>query len=634
LRHARFAIAAVVALAALVVVGAATAGTTTHTIVSRGTFAVPNAPAPVAGDQSTLELNPTGMDADPGSGGATVLRGNTTVDTHGRHGGGGGGTPDPALGSSFDGLNFFDQRFANGGNQFSVEPPDQGLCVGQGKVVEIVNDVYQVFDTKGNALINPVDLNTLYHYPEAINRGTGVFGPDVFDPSCLYDAATGTFFIVTSTLDETTSGSLTGTSHVDIAVAKDPTKSVSVYSIDTPRNPTNCFNDAAQTVSGPCFPDFPHIGADANGFYVTTNVFDFFGPNYEGVNIYALPKAVLASGSLSVPLTVVGTNGVGPAADGGQLFSAIPAVSPGTDQFAAGDGGTEYFVSSRAVFTADGTSSSLDVVRLANTHSLSATPSLNLSSSTLAVGEYGAPAPPTQQVGSTPLADCIGSPMKIPATGVQCWQAVALFPKKTRVSENVLDGNDSRVGAVSYAGGKVWATLGSAATDSTGNPADGVAWFVISPGSSTPSLANQGLLVKDGANLTYPSLAVTTDARAALSFTIVGANDYPSAGYAGLSAKSGAGGVKYAAHGAGPQDGFSEYRPFFANGSPRPRWGDYGAAAADGSSIWAASEYIGQTCTFEQYLLASPTNRSAFGTCGDTRGALGNWDTRISQLIP
>jgi hypothetical protein len=92
--------------------------------------------------------------------------------------------------------------------------------------------------------------------------------------------------------------------------------------------------------------------------------------------------------------------------------------------------------------------------------------------------------------------------------------------------------------------------------------------------------------------------------------------------------------VKYAAHGAGPQDGFSEYRPFFANGSPRPRWGDYGAAAADGSSIWAASEYIGQTCTFDQYLLASPTNRSAFGTCGDTRGALGNWDTRISQLTP
>src|SRR5262245_45033672 len=34
--------------------------------------------------------------------------------------------------TSFRGLNFFDQRFANGGNQFSLEPPDQGLCAGGG----------------------------------------------------------------------------------------------------------------------------------------------------------------------------------------------------------------------------------------------------------------------------------------------------------------------------------------------------------------------------------------------------------------------------------------------------------------------------------------------------------------------
>ena len=40
-------------------------------------------------------------------------------------------------------------------------------------------------------------------------------------------------------------------------------------------------------IPGPCFPDYPHIGADRNGFYVTTNVFDFFGPNFDGVNIYA-----------------------------------------------------------------------------------------------------------------------------------------------------------------------------------------------------------------------------------------------------------------------------------------------------------------------------------------------------------
>src|SRR5689334_20851570 len=35
----------------------------------------------------------------------------------------------PTLGASFDGLNHYQQRYARGGNQFSIEPPDQGLCV-------------------------------------------------------------------------------------------------------------------------------------------------------------------------------------------------------------------------------------------------------------------------------------------------------------------------------------------------------------------------------------------------------------------------------------------------------------------------------------------------------------------------
>ena len=48
------------------------------------------------------------------------------------------------LGVSFDGLNLRDQRTANGGNQFTVEPPDQGLCVGNGFILETVNDVLRV----------------------------------------------------------------------------------------------------------------------------------------------------------------------------------------------------------------------------------------------------------------------------------------------------------------------------------------------------------------------------------------------------------------------------------------------------------------------------------------------------------
>jgi hypothetical protein len=44
-----------------------------------------------------------------------------------------------------------------------------------------------------------------------------------------------------------------------------------------------------------------------------------------------------------------------------------------------------------------------------------------------------------------------------------------------------------------------------------------------------------------------------------------------------------------------------------------------------GSNVWIASEYIGQSCTLSEYL------NTAF-RCGNTRTALANWDTRISEV--
>src|SRR5207244_4332339 len=59
----------------------------------------------------------------------------------------------PAFVSGFEGLNHYQQRYSRGGNQFSVEPPDQGMCAGNGYVVEAVNDVFNVYDTSGNSVL-------------------------------------------------------------------------------------------------------------------------------------------------------------------------------------------------------------------------------------------------------------------------------------------------------------------------------------------------------------------------------------------------------------------------------------------------------------------------------------------------
>jgi hypothetical protein len=95
---------------------------------------------------------------------------------------------------------------------------------------------------------------------------------------------------------------------------------------------------------------------------------------------------------------------------------------------------------------------------------------------------------------------------------------------------------------------------------------------------------------------------------------------YPGAAYVTINRADAGRQVKIAAAGAGPHDGFTEY---FIGGS-RPRWGDYGAATSNGRDVWFASEYIGQSCTYQQFL--------ADKTCGGTRTILANWATRISKV--
>ena len=80
-----------------------------------------------------------------------------------------------------------------------------------------------------------------------------------------------------------------------------------------------------QCNSGFCLGDYPHIGADANGIYLTTNEFAFSGPGFYGSQIYGISKSLLWAGSGSVVL--FNTLGLGPDGAG---FTVWPASVPGT----------------------------------------------------------------------------------------------------------------------------------------------------------------------------------------------------------------------------------------------------------------------------------------------------------------
>jgi hypothetical protein len=89
-------------------------------------------------------------------------------------------------------------------------------------------------------------------------------------------------------------------------------------------------------------------------------------------------------------------------------------------------------------------------------------------------------------------------------------------------------------------------------------------------------------------------------------------------------------------------DGFTSYKSQVGT-PPRTRWGDYGAAAVDGNSIWIASEYIANACDYETWggrFFGATTGDNKLGTCAPSpgaagpRSALGNWSTHIAKLNP
>jgi hypothetical protein len=525
----------------------------------------------------------------------------------------------PALGTHFQGLNLRDQRFANGGNQFSVEPPDQGLCAGNGFLLESVNDVARVYTTSGAPATGVVDLNTFYGYPAAINRTTGARGPSLTDPSCLYDQAMNRFFMVVLTLDHIgTTANLSGTNHLDIAVSDtgNPTGTWTIYKLPVQNNGTEGTPDH-HCGGGFCLGDYPHIGADANGIYLTTNEFSVFGPGFYGAQIYAIGKSAFTGGAGSVVLF----DTLGQTADGAG-FTVWPAQSPGT-VFDLANGGTEHFLSSNAVFSDDGTSSNIYQWSIWNSSSLNtATPAPALQIRSIPVLTYAVPPRAEQKAGNRPLSECIADTVIFPT----CNTTVAGINSHNNTTfgppNGELNSNDSRFGQVVYANGKLWGALGTAVNVS-GDDRAGVAYYVVNPTSG--QLVLQGQSGLPSTDLTYPTVGVTDSGRGIVSFTLTGDNDYPSAAYSPLDAKVGMGDVGVAQAGAGPWDGFTSYVIF---GSGRPRWGDYGATAVVGNSIWAASEYVAQTCTYAEYRVAPQ------GQCGGTRAPLGNWSTHISKLTP
>jgi len=494
------------------------------------------------------------------------------------------GTPvvrNPGAATGFNGLSHADQRLAGTGiyvnTQFSLEPPDQGLCVGNGFVVEPINDAFAVYSERGTQLTAATALNQFYKRSPAVIRSTpAVLGDFLSDPKCYWDPV-GNRFIQTI-LEVDAPGNFSGAApfnrtHVLIAVSvtSDPRGTWILYSMDT----SNDGQDGTPAHTGcPCLPDQPLLGANRDGVFIATNEFQnnpqFF---FNGGQIYGLGRAALESGASSVVFTHLDVGTV-PTGDRNLPFwgSIQPSVSvnprSGTELLMTG--GPEDVFQNNAPLD-----NRIAAWSLTGTGSLrGSNPRLRLSHVVLRSETYGLPinTGATQKFGPTPLGTSVGEPLQ------------------------KINANDSRMNQVVDLNGVLLGGVNTTVTSATGPPRVGIAYFAVgaagTPFGVVARILNQGYVAVNGENVLFPSIAVNRFGVGAMAFTLSGPDFFPSAAYVRFAFGRTVGPIHISGPGVLPEDGFTGYAAFQ---SPTPgvaRWGDYSAAVFADGAIWMGNEFI------------------------------------------
>lgn len=512
----------------------------------------------------------------------------------------------PGGATTFAGLTHADQRLAGTGpytnTQFSLEPPDQGLCVGNGKVLETINDAFTVYSTSGVKLTATTALNQFFMRSPALIRPSLVRGDFISDPKCYYDPVGNRWIQTVTEVDAPGSILLPLPTHLLIAVSTsgDPTGTWNLFSITATDDGTN---GTPSHAGCPCLADQPLLGANRDGVYISTNEFELTSHlfHFNGAQIYALGRASLeaASGGGSVSFAHIN---LGLVSTGDPNLPFWGSVQPSTSP--RPQGGTELLMSASPEDQFQNNAlvdNRIAVWSLTGTQTLdSASPSLKVAHRVLRTESYGSDVvggfAATQKSGPTPLRDALGD----------------------KDALNLLNANDSRMNQVVLANGKLYGGVNTVVT-APGQPNRvGIAYFVVEAGGGSEDrgdgalraqLARQGYLAVNGENVMFPSIGVNAEGQGAMVFSLSGPDFYPSAAYVRFDEGGAHGPIHITAAGVLPDDGFTGYAAFGGNGIAR--WGDYSAALADrDGSIWMATEWIP----------------------GTPRTVNANWGTSISHL--
>jgi hypothetical protein len=430
--------------------------------------------------------------------------------------------------ANFNGVSSLDSEVTNFGAKF--EPPDQGLCEGNGFVLEPVNSAYTIYHTNGTPIAGPFNVNDLFH------RGGLDF---TSDPRCFYDTTTNTWFAIILFIATNPDGSVGNSSALDISVnaSGDPTTAWTTYHIDT--------TDASAPASFgcPCFGDQPRLGIDAFNIYVSTDEFSINGPQFNGAQLYAFAKQDLVRLKNHIHFV----HFANPTFDGNPLFAIEPAIT-------TGPAAAEYFLNALDLNLDGRTVNRIGVWAMTNQANVAQGRAPTLSSTIIGSEGYS-----------------------VPPNAIQ------------KGSNSLLVTDDDRMQQVQFINGTIWGELDTALSlphDPTLRTA--AAWFKVSPSLAGGTLASatmtaQGYLAVSDNFVLYPALQADAAGNAAMVFTLSGRDLFPSAAFATMGGgQSAFSGVTVAAAGTGPYD------------RKAGRWGDYSWAQLDpaNDSVWLATEYI------------------------------------------
>jgi len=398
-----------------------------------------------------------------------------------------------ALLSNFNGVSSRNSANTNFGAEF--EPPDQGLCVGNGFVVEPVNSAYTIYHSDGSVVAGPFNVNRLFK--EGFKQFTS-------DPRCYFDKSTHTWFAIILFINSTGTRART-----DLAVnpSGDPTTSWTVYHLDATDNGSN---GTPKHPGCPCLGDQPLLGIDQQNVYISTNEFSILGPAFNGAQIYAISKSQLVALSNSVNFVHFDNLSIG----GAVATSVQPAITNGAPN-------AEYFMNS---LDPNGTfDNRLGVWAITDQDKVSTGGIPNLSSVVITSEPYGVP-PKAIQKGAT----------------------------------STLDSGDDRMQQVQFINGSLWGALDTAITiPNDPAPRAGAAWFNVSPRLDGEviggaNIKNQGYVAISGNYLLYPAIQASSDGTAAIVMTLSGPTFFPSAVYTVMQeGKQSFGAVHVAAPGHG-----------------------------------------------------------------------------------